>query len=81
MNEEAWEPGEEMTQFGEKWHSHWGFRSGEAFPEKKLCPLRPESGRGVGGSVRKTGVGGGTMPPGGTIELCSCDSVKSSREP
>lgn len=45
MNEEAWERrgGEEMTQLGEKWHSRWGFRSGEAFPEEKLCTVRPES--------------------------------------
>lgn len=81
MNEEVWEPRGGNDSFGEKWHAHWGFRSGEAFPERKLCTLRPESGRGVGGSVRRMGVGGGTMPPGNTFELYRCGSVRSSKEP
>lgn len=80
MNEEAWEPRGGNDSFGEKWRAHGRFRSGEAFPERKLCTLRPESGRGVGGSVSRMGVGGDTMPPGDTFELCRCGSVRSSKE-
>lgn len=49
MNEEAFEPGEEMTQFREKWHLCWVSKEREASSGKTRCVyLRQEQSPGRG---------------------------------
>lgn len=47
INEEALEPGDELTQFREKWHLCWVFKDREASSRKRKCVyLRQEQSAG-----------------------------------
>lgn len=65
-----------MTQFREKWHLPWVFKSGEAFSRKRkmhVLKARTESSKGMDGSLRELKVSeGGTVCPG---EYCVSNVV------